>query len=233
VAVRTRLIVNADDLGESRGVNRGIALAHAYGIVTSASLLVDGPAATQAADWASRQRVDLGLHLDFGEWRYRDGSWDPIREVVDLSDATAVETEARRQLEAFRRLMDRNPSHIDSHQHVHRRQPVRSVVCRLAAKLDVPLRHFSAAVRYCGEFYGQSAAGSPLEGALTPERLEEIIARLPAGVTELCCHPGVGGDVSGMYRNERTTEVEILCDPRVRGAVRHRGVELVSFEALA
>ena len=38
------LIVNADDLGWTEGVNRGIAEEHRNGIVSSASLLANGPA---------------------------------------------------------------------------------------------------------------------------------------------------------------------------------------------
>ena len=37
-----RLIVNADDFGLTSGVNRGIAEAHAKGIVTSSTLIADG-----------------------------------------------------------------------------------------------------------------------------------------------------------------------------------------------
>jgi len=38
------LIVNADDFGQSPGINRGIIKAHADGIVTSVSLMVRWPA---------------------------------------------------------------------------------------------------------------------------------------------------------------------------------------------
>ena len=44
------LIVNADDFGQSSGINRGIITAHEKGIVTSASLMVRWPAAVEAAD---------------------------------------------------------------------------------------------------------------------------------------------------------------------------------------
>jgi len=43
------LIVNADDFGQSQGVNRGVIAAHEHGIVTSASLMVRWPAAIEAA----------------------------------------------------------------------------------------------------------------------------------------------------------------------------------------
>ena len=39
------VIVNADDFGQSAGINRGIVEAHERGIVTSASLMVRWPAA--------------------------------------------------------------------------------------------------------------------------------------------------------------------------------------------
>jgi len=50
------LIVNADDLGWTDGVNRGILDAFHGGIVTSASLLANGPAFAEAA-----RHTDLGL----------------------------------------------------------------------------------------------------------------------------------------------------------------------------
>ena len=41
------LIVNADDFGQSPGINRGVIEAHENGIVTSASLMVRWPAAAE------------------------------------------------------------------------------------------------------------------------------------------------------------------------------------------
>jgi predicted glycoside hydrolase/deacetylase ChbG (UPF0249 family) len=77
------LIVNADDFGQSAGVNRGVIAAHERGVVTSASLMVRWPAAEEAASYA-RQRpgMSLGLHVDLGEWTFREGSWTPLYEVV-------------------------------------------------------------------------------------------------------------------------------------------------------
>ena len=55
-----RLIVNADDFGLSVGVNAGIAEAFDGGIVTSASLMVRGSAARDAAHRAL-ERPALGV----------------------------------------------------------------------------------------------------------------------------------------------------------------------------
>jgi len=57
--VAQNLIVNADDLGWTAGVNRGIAEAHRNGIVTSASLLANGEAFAEAAELA-RKTQGLG-----------------------------------------------------------------------------------------------------------------------------------------------------------------------------
>ena len=46
------LIVNADDFGASPGITRGILEAHADGILTSTSMMVDTPWSAEAASLA-------------------------------------------------------------------------------------------------------------------------------------------------------------------------------------
>jgi predicted glycoside hydrolase/deacetylase ChbG (UPF0249 family) len=229
------LIVNADDFGQSRGVNRGIIAARERGIVTSASLMVRWPAAAEAADHARRDPgLSVGLHLDLGEWICRDGKWTPLYEVVQQKDAAAVAGEVAGQLAAFRRLTGRDPTHIDSHQHAHMKEPVRSIVAALARTMSVPLRRLAADVHYCGGFYGQKADGSPLPEILTPDGLTAILAGLPPGTSELGCHPGelADDDLDTMYRDERAREVQTLCDPRVRACLAPLGIVLCSFADL-
>ncbi len=227
------LIVNADDFGQSPGVNRGVIRAHEHGIVTSASLMVRWPAAPEAAAY-SRGHPDfsLGLHVDLGEWIYRNDSWVPLYAVAPVDDVSAVAEEVSRQIAAFHSLVGRNPSHIDSHQHVHTREPVRSVVAELARELGIPLRHFSPHVRYCGDFYGQTPEGSPVPEVISSDGLLKILAALSAHVTELGCHPGEGHDLDTMYRSERAEEVQVLCDPAVRAALIDLDIRLVSFADL-
>ena len=65
VTAARRLVVNADDFGLSAGVNRGILEAHAAGVVTSASLLVNTPGfAAAAAAARAAPRLGVGLHLN-------------------------------------------------------------------------------------------------------------------------------------------------------------------------
>jgi predicted glycoside hydrolase/deacetylase ChbG (UPF0249 family) len=224
------LIVNADDFGQSSSVNRGIMEAHERGIVTSASLMVRWPASAEAAVY-SRQHPDLslGLHLDFGEWAYCGEHWMSVYQVVSCNDTTVIAEEVARQLTTFRRLVGKDPTHIDSHQHVHLREPLRTVLTAAARELAVPLRHCSRDILYRGDFYGQSAQGTSFPDAISAEALIKILETLPPGFTELGCHPGVGNDLDTMYCRERIEEVKTLCDPRVRASITTMGIELCSF----
>jgi predicted glycoside hydrolase/deacetylase ChbG (UPF0249 family) len=222
------LIVNADDLGLSRGVNAGILRAHAHGIVTSASLMVRQAGAREAVRLAAEHpALALGLHVDLGQWDYVGGEWVAAYMRCEQTDETAVNVECRSQLQAFRVLLGREPTHLDSHQHVHDTEPAASVMSVLAAELGVPLRGRS--VRYEGGFYGQTGKGEPLPEGITAERLALLIGELPAGWTELGCHPGVGLVAESSYGHERRLELRALCDPGVSAALRQAGVRLRSF----
>lgn len=241
MAVTKSLIVNADDFGFSSGINRGIIEAHERGIVTSASLMVDRPAAEEAAAYA-RQHSELGvgLHLEL---------LGPRTSLRAFHRATGLETrlmktlasEARRQLDRFRSLVECDPTHVDSHRHRHRREPARSVVAELARQLRVPARELDPRVRYCGDFYGQSYGrvySTRLNWeAIGVDALVDLLERLPPGATELCCHPGYADDLEQParkepYRDERALEVRSLCDQRVRLTVERLGITLCTFRDL-
>jgi predicted glycoside hydrolase/deacetylase ChbG (UPF0249 family) len=212
-----RLIVNADDFGLAAGVNAGIVEAHERGIVTSTSLMVCQPAAREAATYArGHPRLGVGLHVDLWESELVDWQWVRLYERC-AGDEAAVEAEVLRQLDAFRDLVGREPDHLDTHQHVHRLEPVRTVMLRLAQRLGLPLRgHGEVAV--VGGFYGQTGFGAPYPEGVSIERLLELLDTLPPGPSELTCHPGrvAADDTLGgtMYRQERNAELLALCHPR-------------------
>ena len=226
------LIVNADDFGRSAGVNRGVIQAHEEGIVTSATLMVRWPAAGEAADYARSHSLSVGLHLDLGEWEYRDGEWHSRYQVLDGDSEEEVAEEVARQLERFEALVGATPTHLDSHQHVHRRDPVRTAVWRVAHRLAIPVRDLTPDISYIG-FHGQDQEGNPLPDAITPGALVETIEQLPPGVTELGCHPAADADHPSAYDRERLRELEALCDPMVAAAIDRAGVALRSFADLS
>jgi len=231
---RRYVIVNADDFGLSRSVNSGVIEAHERGIVTSASLMVERPAAAEAAAYArERSELGLGLHTELRAWRVarvalpRRGA---VRSAAVLE--RRVSTELRRQLDRFRMLCGRDPSHLDSHQHRHLWEEVRPAFERAADELGVPLRRVDPRVRFCGDFYGHDGRGRPEPQSITPESLIGLLERLTEGVTEVCCHPGYVDELDDWYRLEREQEVRALCDARVREAVASLDLELCTFDAV-
>ena len=148
------LIVNADDLGLTPGVNRGILRGFQDGIVTSASLLVTGGAFEEAVALARQNpTLDIGLHLTLVEERAVLGH----KVLPTLVDETGrlprtsgeffrraflgrinwdeVKREIAAQIARFRKTGLRL-SHIDSHQHLHMFPPVFQIVRRLVRGLD-------------------------------------------------------------------------------------------------
>jgi hopanoid biosynthesis associated protein HpnK len=82
---RDYLIVTADDFGLAEEVNEAIEIAHRYGILSAASLMVAGPAAEDAVRRARRlPNLRLGLHLVLLE----EKPVLPSREIPGLVDDT-------------------------------------------------------------------------------------------------------------------------------------------------
>jgi predicted glycoside hydrolase/deacetylase ChbG (UPF0249 family) len=231
MAAERNLIVNADDFGLSAAVNGGILEAHERGIVTSTSIMVRKPAAAEAAALATpHASLAIGLHLDLGQWDYEEGEWRVAYENCPPDDPAAVDAECRAQVDAFRALLGRDPTHLDSHQHSHEHEPAMSVATTLAAELGLPLR--GRRVRYQGGFYGQSGKGEPYPEGITTSHLTRLIAGLEPGWTEFGCHPGIGVREESSYAAEREIEVAALCDPLVKEAIDREGVRLRSFAEL-
>lgn len=227
------LIVNADDFGLSDGVNRGVLDTHELGIVTSASLMVCGSAADGAAAIANEHpELSVGLHLDLGEWRYSGGRWNAVYERAPLDDPKLIESEVAAQCEKFAKLLGTAPTHLDSHQHAHRNEPLRSIVIAKGSELGIPVRHFTPRVRYCGDFYGQNEQGESFPERLTPSFLSRVVRSFGDGVAELCCHPAAAVDFNSAYSSERMSEMRTLCHPSVRAAVEDAGIALISFSSL-
>ena len=141
-----RLLVNADDFGYSRGINRGIVEAHERGIVTSATLVVNGIATAEAAALARRlPDLSVGLHVNFTNEAQR---------LVDFEDPVACRAALHEQFDRCCDLLGRLPTLVDSHQHVHRHPRVLPHFKELAGAHGLPLRDHSGVV-FKGGFYAQ------------------------------------------------------------------------------
>lgn len=200
-----RLIVNADDLGYTKAVSRGIVEAHERGVVTSTSLMVDRPAAEDGVERARGTGLSVGLHA-----------------VLDDVPAARAGAELDRQLARFEELVGRRPTHVDTHHHTHREDAYRDAFAAFAEREGLRARDLT--VRHEPRFYGAAA--------ITVERLVEILQTLPAGDSELGCHPGYPEGLRSRYVEERVTEIATLTNPRVRARVDELGIELIGWDAL-
>jgi chitin disaccharide deacetylase len=212
------LIVNADDFGLSSGVNRGIIEAHERGIVTSTSLMVDAPAAEEAARLA-HERPSLGVGLHFVE-----------PDHADLDDPDQASSAFGGQLERFRSLVCVDPTHIDSHHHVHAKESRMATFSRLVAPLGLPVRH-DGRIRYIGGFYAQSGSGVSELRYVSRQCLVELVrTEALEGFTELACHPArITGDFSSSYLLEREVELRTLTEPGLRDELEELGARLVNY----
>ncbi len=146
------LIVNADDLGWTDGVNRGILDAFRGGIVTSTTLLANGAAFAEAVKAAkSAPRLALGVHLNLSDGEpvadresvisllnddgcFASGPesllWKRARRGLILDE---VEEEWDAQIQKVRDAGIR-PTHLDGHKHVHMLPGFFEIALRLAKK---------------------------------------------------------------------------------------------------
>ena len=207
------LIVNGDDFGATHGINRGILEAHRDGILTSASLFVDRPGSTEAAELArNTQLLSVGLHAD-----------------LDGTPGDGVRKELLRQLERFVDLLGDRPTHLDSHHNVHRSPDVLPDFLAVADEHGLLVRSVSK-VRYLPDFYGQSGGRTDVHNISAASLVQLLRTRLQDGLNELGCHPGyVDSELVSRYATEREHELRTLCDPGVRDAIREAGISLVSF----
>lgn len=216
-----RLIVNADDLGYDPEIDRGILEAHARGIVTSATAMVDTPFAA-AALRAAPLTLGVGLHA-----------------VLDpAASRAAAEESLRAQLGRFEALRGAPPTHLDSHKHAHAVPALLEATAAVAARAKLPVRSIDAAMRAALRDAGVATADRFLGDAArrpawSEEALLEALAGVGEGLTELMAHPGYPPSQAWTsFGAERQVELAALCSARVRALVTSRGLRLVSWSSL-
>jgi predicted glycoside hydrolase/deacetylase ChbG (UPF0249 family) len=151
------LVINADDLGLTIGVNTGIFDAHDHGILTSASVFANAPATTDAIRRVrSRPSLGVGVHLTLvdgtptlpskhvpslvqDDGRFRT-AWKPFIVACLLGQVSwdEVERELTAQISRIRSEGIRL-THLDSHQHVHAYPRLFEIVARLADRFRIPV----------------------------------------------------------------------------------------------
>jgi len=149
-----RLIVNADDLGLSEGIDRAIFAAHEAGVVTSASVLATGAAFEHAVrGLRAHPALGAGVHLCLHEEQPvlppariptlvgGDGRLLPLGLVVRrvLSGAARREEIEAEYAAQIARVRDAGIAvdHLDSHCHLHAFPPIARVVRAVAGRFGI------------------------------------------------------------------------------------------------
>lgn len=146
------LIVNADDLGWTEGVNRGIVEVHRKGLVTSATLLANGRAFDSAIEAARKNpELGIGVHLNLSDWRpaapadqvpgllNKAGELHggPESLLLRIASRSLPLDEVEREWDAQIRKIRQagiSPTHLDGHKHVHMLPGLFELALRLAKK---------------------------------------------------------------------------------------------------
>ncbi|HEY2380545.1 MAG TPA: ChbG/HpnK family deacetylase [Terriglobia bacterium] len=257
-----QLIVTADDFGLTEGVNQAIVRAHREGIVTSASLMINGGAAESAVELARQNpTLDIGLHLNLTN--------DPFSLAANHRGRD-LEREIRSQIEAALGT-GLNISHLDGHKHVHIIPAVLKLVVRLTGKYGIrALRTMNArtprltsllrrnpasrkailkqyAFAQGARFLWRLSSPKPIVGPdhfygitetgfLDRAVFETIIQDLSSGVHEVMAHPGYMD--AGLRKlptrllEQRQREFELLTSPGIRRLIQEAGVQLISYRDL-
>lgn len=240
-----RLIVNADDFGMTEGNSIGILHAHADGILTSTTCMMNMPFATFALEQA-KQFPNLGVGIHFvltvgrplvaGAKSYtdKDGNFTRPKEYPDgvpHGDPEELYKEWKAQMELFIKVAGKKPTHIDSHHHVHLLPWHQEVVIKLAKEYDLPIRQRDQIidtyeyVRCADQMYGDLITYDFMVSELDSE--EEVL--------EYMCHPAyVDQRLYDMtsYCLPRMKELELLRSQEMKNFVKEHSISLITYSDL-
>jgi len=167
------LIINADDFGLSPGANKAIIRAWQDGILTSASLMVNGSAFTEAVALAgANPGLQIGLHLTLLQGRAalchggfpslvdREGHFsnDPVHAGMRYFFLKPLRKQLRREIEGqIVKLSETglSLSHIDGHLNIHMHPVVFDIL------LELMPRHGITSFRLSRERLGVDLALAP------------------------------------------------------------------------
>lgn len=207
-----RLIVNADDFGMSRGITDGIIVTHRYGFLSSASLMVNMPAAEYAVSRACNfPSLALGVHLNICEGRpilpAREvqtlvgggGTFHPPHEMARrLWTRQAAPAEIEHEFRAQIRWMKERglvPSHADSHHHMHLYPAAARPFARALRAEGI----LCARACRCAEWPKSTALGGPYMGGVLRRELVQMYRSILQGtvfraLNSPACRIAIPGD---------------------------------------
>ncbi len=243
----TKLVINADDFGYSKGVNLGIIDAYQNGVVTSTTMMVNMPGVEHAvALTLENPGLGVGIHLvlDCGEPVNAnvpsliddEGRFHKAESLSQKAKLSDIEKELNSQIEKFHSL-GLVPTHLDSHHHVHGHEKIYPIIEKIAELYQLPIRKVSADPNHSSNLHLQTTQffihkfyGNDLTVPFFLDMLEELE---PFETAELMCHPAFIDEpllTGSSYALQRVRELAILTDSAVKEAIVNKKIQLVTYK---
>lgn len=249
------LIVNADDFGLCKAQNYGIIDAFNNGVVTSTTAMVNAGGIEHAvALSAANPELGVGMHFvltrgrpitaipglvrhggELGKW-----IWDQANEgALPLEE---IRQELEGQYARFIERFGREPTHIDSHHHVHMIPQIYPIISAFAKEKGVPVRLDRDAAKLNGialhgvrstEGFDSGFYGEAITETLFLDVLDRARVRAERSL-EIMCHPSFIDNtlLASKYCYPRLAELEVLTSASLKYAIAERGYRLGSFKDL-
>ena len=227
-----RLVINADDFGYTKGINKGIIHAHKHGVVTSTSIMVNRIAANDISKLSKFKNLSVGLHFDITDEKIMD--YLKTYKKIALDDKKKIRKDFYSQIEKFTNLTGKLPDHLDSHLHFHMNPKIKPIFKEYSEKYSIP-------VRACGNFHfinkfiGWNKLRMKNAERISIESLLNILSNLKDGINEIMCHPGfVDTDLKNIssYNNEREIELKTLTDKKIKDYIKKSNIKLLSWKEI-
>lgn len=246
-----KLIINADDLGFSKGINYGIYDAYKNGIITSTTIMMNMSATEHAIELLNGTGIGIGVHmnvtagkalLDHQYITDEDGFFSKeLIENINDDILAEIEKEFTAQIEmALQKNIE--ISHLDSHHHVH-------MWCKELFEMSSSLaKHYGVAIRcdrgyefmteklwskikstqfFDASFFDKTAYIGFLVQILQGHKSSESL--------ELMVHPGfLDGTLihRDSYREMRMVEHSILTSAFIKELIKSEEIELINYHQL-
>ncbi len=250
---KIQLILRADDIGYSEAVNYGIEKSVKEGLIRSAGLMPNMPAAAHGLKLLEGTGICVGQHTNLclgkpcadpkripslldeagnlkSSKTYRE-AWKKGEEFTVL-DEMVMEIEA--QYRRFKELVGHEPGYFECHAVMSK---------NLFKGLEIVaekygLKYNAMSFEGPGVFNGKPIATCPME-SMKPDYdpwqcLKDGVLNARTDMPNVfICHPGYLDDFilrSSSLTVNRAKEVAMLCDPAVKEWLDERGVELISYD---
>ncbi|RMC52039.1 ChbG/HpnK family deacetylase [Lactobacillus sp. ESL0225] len=251
------LIIRADDLGYSKGVNYGIYESIKNGVINNVGVMVNMKDTLHGLDLLKDFDFDIGMHTVICAGRpltdpklipslvTEDGYFKPSRvyrqskhDLVNL-DEVVIEIEA--QYKFFKKIVGKKPDYFEAHA-VYSENLLKGLEI-VANKYDLPLLPFDLNLNPV-KFKKETTIISYMD-SMKPNydpyktfnnTVKFAFNSSPNYVPMMVCHPGFL-DQSILQQSSltlpRTQEVDFLCDAQVRNQIYQKDIHLVRYSELS